>query len=474
MNNPNSIITIGEISGSETDNEYEHKNINKNENGTQCVNQILANTNTTAASMGCEVSRLHKTIDDLMVKYEGRDAVLSKLSALILQIPTALSNYEITLQERSERKSALSTTADEFIEQFLTDDSNKYYYNSAIDLFFAYNRNTMKYELTEEDEIAQVTLLALNEYDELKPWKYRIKNQIIKRIKEEKELLNSTPESHTIQKVISLFVPSVFKTRDAAKHFLIVLGDIYYKKNVNIYFVTSKAKRFIKELSSECSALFGMHGMNNVFKFKFYEHTFSECRLIDMNDSGLSNVNVCEYSSPFKRNIVEIMCVACCYSKRFKNADSFLDSQYCKDPVLHSHCLYLKLNDEDAIIKRFIATATTPCNNSQYFITWKKMHFLWKIFLDDERLPYIIFTNHLKNRLMSILPHQIVTTSANMLPTLIIEKEKEKEKENEKDIDKDKESLDGGDVIFTSVTSKNTNLNLDLQNSHCGIDMFSE
>jgi hypothetical protein len=61
-----------------------------------------------------------------------------------------------------------------------------------------------------------------------------------------------------------------------------------------------------------------------------------------------------------------------------------------------------------------------------------------------------------------------------MLPTLIIEKEKEKEKENEKDIDKDKESLDGGDVIFTSVTSKNTNLNLDLQNSHCGIDMFSE
>ena len=198
-----------------------------------------------------DIARLHKSIDDLVSRYSGNDSILSKLSSLVLQLPTALSNYEVTLQERSERKNALSTTADEFIEQFLSDDSNKYYYNSAIDLFFAYNRNTMKYELIEEDEIVQVTLLALNEYEDLKPWKYRIKNQIIKRIKEEKELLNSMPESHTIQKVLALFIPSVFKSRDAVKHFLIILGDIFYKKNVNLYFITSKAKRFIKELSSE-------------------------------------------------------------------------------------------------------------------------------------------------------------------------------------------------------------------------------
>ncbi len=450
MNNSDLTAPAEEVSGSETEIENENEN-----------EPIIQNVND-------ESMRLHKIIDDLIVKYQGRDAVLSKLSTLVLQIPITLSNYEVTLQERSERKTALSTTADEFIDQFLTDDANKYYYNSAIDLFFSYNRNTMKYEIIEEDEITQVTLLALNEYEELKPWKYRIKNQIIKRIKEEKELLNSTPESHTIQKVLSLFVPSVFKSRDAAKHFLILLGDIYYKKNVNLYFITSKAKRFIKELSCECAALFGMHGMNNVFKFKFYEHTFSDCRLIDMNDSGISNVNVCEYSSPFKRNIVEIMCVACCYSKRFKNADFFLESQYCKDPALHSHCLYLKLNDEDAIIKRFIATATTPCNNSQYFITWKKMHFLWKIFLDDERLPYIIFTNNLKTRLMAILPHVVIQTQTqtiamNMNVSTPIYT-----------TDKDKDFLDGADVIFTSVTSKNTTLNVELQSQQSGVDVFSE
>ena len=104
-----------------------------------------------------DIARLHKSIDDLASRYSGNDAILSKLSSLVLQLPTALSNYEVTLQERTERKNALSTTADEFIEQFLSDDTNKYYYNSAIDLFFAYNRNTMKYELIEEDEIVQVS-----------------------------------------------------------------------------------------------------------------------------------------------------------------------------------------------------------------------------------------------------------------------------------------------------------------------------
>ncbi len=412
----------------------------------------------TGIGFGFDVDKLHKCIDDAVSKYAGNDALLSKLASLVLQVPTVLSNYEVTLQERSDRKNALSTTADDFIEQFLSDDANKYYYNSAIELFFAYNRNTMKYELIEEDEIVQVTLLALNEYENLKPWKYRIKNQIIKRIKEEKELLNSIPESHTIQKVLALFTPSVFKSRDAAKHFLIILGDIYYKKNVNLYFITSKAKLFIRELSSECAALFGMHGMSNVFKFKFYEHTFNECRLLDMNDDGLSALNVCDYSSPFKRNMVEIMCVACYYSKRFKNSDSFLDSHYCKDSVLHSHCLYLKLNDETAIINRFIATSTSPCNNSQYFITWKKMHFLWKLFLDEERLPYIIFTNQLKTRLMALLPHAVVATAPNQASP-------------------NQDASDGSDVIFTSVTSKNTSLNADMDLpalQACGNDVFSE
>jgi hypothetical protein len=40
--------------------------------------------------------------------------------------------------------------------------------------------------------------------------------------------------------------------------------------------------------------------------------------------------------------------------------------------------------------------------------------------------------------------------------------------------DKDKDFLDGADVIFTSVTSKNTTLNVELQSQQSGVDVFSE
>jgi hypothetical protein len=84
------------------------------------------------------------------------------------------------------------------------------------------------------------------------------------------------------------------------------------------------------------------------------------------------------------------------------------------------------------------------------------MHFLWKLFLDEERLPYIIFTNQLKTRLMTLLPHAVVATTPNQV---------------------NQDNTDGSDVIFTSVTSKNTSLNADMDLpalQACGNDVFSE
>lgn len=84
------------------------------------------------------------------------------------------------------------------------------------------------------------------------------------------------------------------------------------------------------------------------------------------------------------------------------------------------------------------------------------MHFLWKLFLDEERLPYIIFTNQLKTRLMALLPHAVVATTPNQV---------------------NQDNTDGSDVIFTSVTSKNTSLNADMDLpalQACGNDVFSE
>ena len=388
---------------------------------------------TTSPSIS-SMAQMHHIIESLFRKYEHNECVLSKLTSNITQLPALMTAYEATLHERTERKKALISTSDEFIDQFLSTSGHNYFYNSAIDLFFTYD-NT-KYDKIDEDEIVHSALVALQDYPELKPWKYKIKNQLVKRIKE-RELLNSIPESCTIQKVIGLFYPSIFTGRDAVKHFLTVLGDIMNKKNVNFYFISAKAKQFIKELSIECCTLFGTSSLTNVFKFKFYDHTYSECRLLDINENGISAINVSDYSSPFKRNIVDIMCVASHYSKRFASADAFLESPYCKDTALAAHCFYLKTNDDAAIINRFISTTTESCNNSQHAISWRKMQYLWKLFLEEERLPYVIFTNQLKTRLMALLPHTVIPGTPSSLPAA-----------------SDDESHATDTLLFTSLTSK--------------------
>lgn len=385
------------------------------------------------------IAQMHHIIENLYRNYEHNDCVLSKLTSSVMQLPALMAAYEATLHERTERKKALISTSDEFIDQFLSTSGHNYFYNSAIELFFNYD-NT-KYDKIDEDVIVHSALVALQDYPELKPWKYKIKNQLVKRIKD-RELLNSIPESCTIQKVIGLFYPSVFTGRDAVKHFLTVLGDIMNKKNVNFYFISAKAKQFIKELSIECCTLFGTSTLTNVFKFKFYDHTYSECRLLDINENGMSAINVSDYSSPFKRNIVDIMCVASHYSKRFGSADAFLESPYCKDTALAAHCFYLKTNDDAAIINRFISTTTESCNNIQHAISWRKMQYLWKLFLEEERLPYVIFTNQLKTRLMALLPHTVVPGASSMSLSL------------PQSMSSDDESHATDTLLFTSLTSK--------------------
>ena len=132
----------------------------------------------TDASSASSLAQMHHIIENVFRKYENNESVLAKLTSSVMQIPALMTAYEATLHERTERKKALISTSDEFIDQFLSTSGHNYFYNSAIDLFFTYD-NT-KYNKIEEDEIVHSALVALQDYPELKPWKYKIKNQLVK------------------------------------------------------------------------------------------------------------------------------------------------------------------------------------------------------------------------------------------------------------------------------------------------------
>jgi len=353
-------------------------------------------------------------IQELHAKYAEDEFMLRKLVAHVVHLPAVLDAAQAVRNDKEQRKQTLITASDEFIEQFLN-ESPHYYYNANVELFFVYNADAERnYSVINEDDILYPILTQISRNRELMPWKYRIKNQVLRRIKD-RCLLTSIPESQTIQRTLNMLCPTLFRTRDCAKYFLTVIGDVLLKKTVTpndgfepIYIAAPRVRNFMKGLSQECATLFSTT-LLSAFKFKFYEYDFSECRLLDMNDVALD-----AYSEPFKHRMIDIFCVAAHYSQRYENAENFLHTQ-CKDTSAYHRVLYLKHHPEDQLIAKFVTTCLeaspqTPQNSVS--ISWKNMLYLWKVFIDEERIPNVFFVNALKTRLIKHLPNYSETTDS--------------------------------------------------------------
>ena len=360
---------------------------------------------------------LLSVVKELHAKYAEDEFMLGKLTAHIAQLPAVMDAANQARDDKEQRRQTLITASDEFIEQFLN-ESPHYYYNPNVELFFVYDADAeCNYSVINEDDILHPILTKISCNRELMPWKYKIKNQVLRRIKD-RSLLTSIPESQTIQRTLNMLCPTLFRTRDCAKYFLTVIGDAILKKTVYIggdkgdkepiYIAAPKARQFVKGLSQECVTLFGT-SLLPAFKFKFYEYAFSECRLMDMNDVAMD-----AFSAPFKHRLIDIFCVAAHYSQRYENAEAFLSKQ-CNDTAMHQRVLYLTHCPEDALIAKFAATCLesspqTPQNSVS--ISWKNMMYLWKVFIDEERIPNVFFANALKTRLIQQLPNYSDTADA--------------------------------------------------------------
>ena len=423
-----------------------------------------------------ECEELVTIVKELYCKYLEDDYARTTLVSHIKNnLPSLLQQKCDARVQREERRKTLEETSEEFIREFI--NSSSYYYNQNIDLFFVYHNNT--YKIINEDEIEHEirTTITDQQNAELSTWKYKIKNQIIKKIKE-RDLLTSIPESETIQRVLNALTPFVFKNKDSAKYFLTVIGDIILKKNTNTYFISTKAKQFISELGEESYALFGTSNMMNHFKFKFYEHKYEECRLIDIVENvisfpfythneglkyaaGLGGLNGLGHSSSSsslsslvggigmgmgmgmsmsmsnsgistpktpttpghshshahsaniiqKQSMLDLFCVAAHYSSRFNSADLFIEKT-CKDRTVKEHAFYLKNTTDDGILSRFISSTMEPCKGVH--ITWKNMLYLWKIFIEEEKVPNVFFTNVLKKHLMKRLEYSCEPVNTNV------------------------------------------------------------
>jgi len=329
---------------------------------------------------------LHRLLDNLIEKYEKNEYVYGRLCNYIEKLlPVALENSVINYKQREERKKQLTCDKDEFTNRFL--NKNNYFYSTHSELFLHYDG--VHFKVYNEDDIHHQILSTITNEQNLMDWKHKTNTTILKRIKE-KSPLNAIPESATIQSVINMLCPLLFNTREQVKYFLTIIGDCLLSKTAStlIYIISPLFKELLREINNQSYSFFGISSILNNIKFKFYDHNYKDCRLIQFNNKNK------KFNLPQEigKNMIDLLCVAAHYSQRYGSADEFL--QKCSENKLVEHSLFLNKNTTETIIDKFLEKTITALPSSK--INSKNMIFLWKNYLVEQNIPNILFHANLK------------------------------------------------------------------------------
>lgn len=343
------------------------------------------------------LSQAINKIKELYQKYENSTYMFQKTHNYIcFQLPTILENMRVLHEERQQRTEEMTFEHEHFIQHFM--NTNQYFYCHATETFFKYDG--LHYSIILEDDVIYHILSTISKERQLMSWKQRTKVSILKRIKEI-SIMKSIPESETIQLVYNSLIPSIFSSKAEAKYFLCVLGDILFRKKDNnelMHFINTEAKHFIRELSNLCVFFFGCNLMGSL-KVKYYEHNYEYSRLVPINKQIKEQI----WMPILKSMGLNILVVACHYSTRYESSDKYLN-YYCNDSRLINYILFLKSRTPELIVRNeFISKYLQKCDpETGKQLSWKNMQYLWKLYLENENLPNIMFQQSLKNILSSI------------------------------------------------------------------------
>lgn len=321
-------------------------------------------------------------------------AVHAKILEFIkTELPERLDAYI----ERIQRQEQLVLGTEAFINEFLINSETKYMYIAKSAIFVKYDG--IEFKLVNESDILHKILTRVSKKKILIPWKYKITNMIMKRIKDT-SLFTTIPESQTIQKVLGYLTPLLLSTKEEAKYFLTIMGDNILKKlQGNIHLINLKAKEFIKSLSDNIFSYFkNKYHIDTTIKYSWYDHPYSTCRILNFNDSVGNN----SYWTTFvKYHILDIMAVAVHYSNRFGNSDKY--ALNVSNNIAIANIMCLTNQDEDTLLERFIESNILKVDDKSACISMKEIHYLWKKFLADNNLPSVVFMSQLKIKLSPLL-----------------------------------------------------------------------
>ena len=323
-------------------------------------------------------------LKSLFDKYKDNEYMLHRINNHIHTIlPNTLETEHDNYKERVARTNTLLADQETFIKVFLS--KNQYYYLNSTNCFYEYLNS--KYRAVKEDDIHYKLLSNITENKKIMDWKHKTKMNVIKQIRE-RNLFKSVPDTITIQNVLNMLYPAFFPSKYAAKYFLTIIGDNILRKNTSIKIIYKNISIF-NELD-----MIGCNSIIQNFISKYHEnHNYMMYRLLYVNDEYSGDI----WKSIVKQLGIDLLCVATHYSDRYENSEQYI--QNCLDNSLREHALYLKDHTQQEIVNLFITNSLEKADDNTFTITWRNLHYIWKLYLSTNKLPNMIYSNSLKQSL---------------------------------------------------------------------------
>jgi len=339
---------------------------------------------------------------DLFEKYKDNPYILQRLQMHLTNLPAILEGENKRYEERVSRINELTLEQDNFYKVFLS--KHQYFYMPYNNLFYEYDGKT--YRIVKEDDIHHHLLSTITDEGKLIAWKHKTKQNILKQIKD-RSLFKSVPETYTIQNVLG-FLNTIFETKTEAKYFLTVIGDCILKKNVepncNMFFINTNIKKLISFIDSIAYVTTGNSIMNN-FISKYHEtHNLLGYRLIKTNDN-FNSIATDLIKDVLNKIGIDLLSVAAHYSERYISSDQFLINLPKEDPI-KEYTMFFSMNTTNKIVDQFISQCIEQVSTNTtniYNLSWKNMHYIWKLYLSSINVPNMIYSNNLKTLLKSQL-----------------------------------------------------------------------
>ena len=368
-----------------------------------------------------------QTINDLFEIYKYNPYILQRLQLYLTNLPTMLESDNKRYEDRISRINELTLEQDNFYKVFLS--KHQYFYMPYNNIFYEYDGKT--YKIVKEDDIHHHLLSTITDEGKLMAWKHKTKQNIIKQIKE-RSLFKSVPETYTIQNVLS-FLNTVFETKTETKYFLTIIGDCILRKNNYsgsgtesglMFFVSSNIKKLVSFIDSIAYITTGNSIMSNFISKYHDSHNLLLYRLIKTNDN-FNSIATDLIKDVLNKIGVDLLCVAAHYSERYNNSDHFLVNLP-KEDSIKEYAMFFSINTTNKIVDEFVSQCIEPVsvNENVYNLSWKNIHYIWKLYLSSINVPNMFYSNNLKTLLKERLSFTENTTICSL------------------------------DIIFTNVTSK--------------------